>query len=237
MAEKYRVPPITESVVEFRFSTPVSFEAIEKREPKLKRNYPNVVSNIEVKANFSKSGMSGSQNPIGKKFTTRDQLQVMVVNADLLAIGQLAPYPGWDEFRERVKRDYLAHVEQFGRRQISRIGMRYINRIDVEAQTAEVQDYLNVYPTTPIKADGGMTFALQATQQLPNSKYGVTLQSASVEPPVPRNLSFLLDIDVFRAVDIPSRDDHILELLEEMRIIKNSIFESSVTDQARKLFN
>ncbi|WP_411196496.1 TIGR04255 family protein [Rhizobium sp.] len=237
MAEKYRVPPITESVVEFRFSSPIAFEAIEKREAKLKRHYPNVVSNIEVKANITRSGMSGSQNPIGKKFTTGDQLQIMVVNADLLAIGQLAPYPGWETFRERIKRDFSAYVELFGRRQISRIGIRYINRIDIEAPAAKVRDYLNFYPTTPLEDLPEMNFALQVTQQLPDSRFGVTLQTASVEPPIPKNISFLLDIDLFRTVDIPNRDDHIFELLEEMRITKNSVFESLVTDKARKLFN
>lgn len=237
MAEKYSVPPIIECVVEFRFSSPTTFDAIKKRETKLKRHYPDVTSsNFSVTANITDKGVSGTHDLVGLKFATFDQLQVMSVNVDLLTVAQLAPYPGWDVFRERVKRDLALYFDQFGRRQISRIGVRYINRIDVDASTAHVEQYLNVYPTLPLRETLGVSFALQSTHRLSDQRYFVTLQSATVESPVPKMLSFLLDIDLFRTDDLPSRDEQIFELLEEMRTLKNSIFESSITDAARKLF-
>ncbi|MBB4276600.1 TIGR04255 family protein [Rhizobium mongolense] len=239
MTAGYRSPPIVESVLEFRFASPLDFETIEKRTDKLKRYYPHRVTQaVEFNAEMSDRGISGSRHPVGLRFTTPDELQVMMVNVQALAIAQLAPYPGWDAFRERIKRDIERYIDSFGRRPISRIGMRYINRIDAPAQAVNVEDYLRVFPSIPhLGGSIGKTFALQVTHQLPDHRFDVTLQSATVDSPVPNNLSFLLDIDLFTTVDIPTRDDQIFKLLDEMRVVKNSIFESSITDSARKLFN
>jgi uncharacterized protein (TIGR04255 family) len=46
-----------------------------------------------------------------------------------------------------------------------------------------------------------------------------------------------LDIDVSRAGDPPQKDDEIWALIDRIRVHKNHIFEESVTDKARELFN
>jgi uncharacterized protein (TIGR04255 family) len=54
---------------------------------------------------------------------------------------------------------------------------------------------------------------------------------------VPGKLSFSLDIDVWRQVDVPQKDNDVLELLGKMRDAKNQLFETFITDKARDLFN
>jgi uncharacterized protein (TIGR04255 family) len=49
-------------------------------------------------------------------------------------------------------------------------------------------------------------------------------------------VSVVLDIDVFRAIDVPSSEDEIWSLMEHLRTIKNQLFEASITDKARELF-
>ncbi len=49
--------------------------------------------------------------------------------------------------------------------------------------------------------------------------------------------AILLDIDVFADGHIPEKDEDLWEQVGRMRNYKNEIFESCVTDEARKLFS
>lgn len=238
MATDYRKPPITESVVEFRISDQISFETIKKQANKFKRNYTQESQTIEFKGEMSEKGFSGRQEPIGLRFATKDELEILLINKGNIVVSQLAPYPGWEIFSKRILRDFEMFSTVFGRRKLSRIGVRYINRLDIPLETITVEDYLNVTPRIPAFGQKvGRSFALQSTQDLEDGRFGVTIQSATVDSPVPAAMSLLLDVDLFSDSDLPMRTDNIATLLAEMRDIKNRIFETSITDQARKLFS
>jgi uncharacterized protein (TIGR04255 family) len=58
-----------------------------------------------------------------------------------------------------------------------------------------------------------------------------------VPPPLVDHASVILDIDVSRAGDPPQKDDEIWALIDRIRVHNNQVFEESVTDKARELFN
>lgn len=238
IAMDYKRPPITECVVEFRFSDQLEFEAIQKRVDKFKRFYPNEIQNLEFTGEFSDQGFKGSQQFVGVRLSTSDELQILMINRTNFIVSQLAPYTGWEEFSRRVRRDVEMFIDHFGRRTFDRVGMRYINRIDIPLEKISVETYLNIYPKVPSLPGEAVSnaFALTTTQTLADRRLGVTLQSASTESPVPKALSFVLDIDVFKDVEIPKRTDQIVELLETMRATKNEVFEASITPETRELF-
>jgi uncharacterized protein (TIGR04255 family) len=172
------------------------------------------------------------------RLSTKDELHVLLLNKNSVATSQLAPYPGWETFSQRVMRDLELFFDAFGNRELTRIGMRYINRIDVLLERADVSDYLNVWPLIPeIGTTIGHSYALQSTRELVGKNMAVTLQSATVDSPVPKAISFALDIDLFRTVDVPRRPEMIMHVLTSMRDAKNMIFEASITDKARELFS
>jgi uncharacterized protein (TIGR04255 family) len=45
-----------------------------------------------------------------------------------------------------------------------------------------------------------------------------------------------LDIDLFRTENIPGREQDLWECIESVRELKNSIFETCITDASRRLF-
>ncbi len=237
MAESYRVPPVVECVIEIKFQDPIAFDAIEKKRSRFERHYPRHDLNVDIQAHISLEQNSITQSPSGIRFRSDDELQILMIQTSGFAAAQLAPYPGWEAFRKRFDRDYELHQEQFGRHSISRIGVRFINRIDIPASEVSIQDYLNIFPVAPpLGASLGLAFALETTRQLEDRRYLTTLRTSTVASPVPQMLSFLLDIDLFREVELPQRHDHLMVLLDEMRDIKNYIFESSITPTTRKLF-
>ncbi|WP_457660164.1 MULTISPECIES: TIGR04255 family protein [Sinorhizobium] len=239
MSANYKAPPIVECVFEFRYVDVVPFETIEKRKDKLLKHYDRAETEWTFQAQFDLEAhkVKQSREPVGLRLKTEDELQIVRVQTQVLAVAQLAPYVGWAELRSRIERDFATYTDLFGRRKITRIGVRYINRIDVPGQSADVEAYLKLYPALPdLGQTVGVGFAMQITQKI-DDQFVVSLRSGTAASPVPDTVSFLLDIDLFTEVDIPTRDDQILLLLDRMRELKNFIFESSITDKARALFN
>lgn len=176
------------------------------------------------------------------RLKSKDGADVFVVNRNQFTVGRLAPYTTWSEFFGRFERDYELVNKVLGYRRVNRIGLRYINRIDVPHTTsgagADIRNYLNVYPHAP----NSMLESLLASQVRfeytePNTGAAVVLTSGTVEPVLIDHVSFLLDIDVVVQRDIPIKRDDLIENISTLRAIKNDVFETLITDASRRLFD
>lgn len=233
----YSKPPITECVIELRFSEEIDFEKIVKHSKKFKRNYPNEAKNIQFLMELSDKEPSKKQTDLGLQLSSKNALEVIAINRNSFMVSQLAPYPGWEVFSDRFYNDFELFTSEFGRRTFTRAGMRFINRIDIPLDSSDVQKFINVYPQLPeFDQSKPRTFALTSTFELEEKGLAVTLQSATVESPVPKHASFVIDIDVFAEAGLPMRYDMWKEKLSNMRDLKNDVFERSITDEARRLF-
>jgi uncharacterized protein (TIGR04255 family) len=234
----YLKPPITESVIELRFSESIEFAKIVKHSGKFKRTYPNESKNMEIATQLSDTGISGQVVEIGLNLSSQNELDVVAINKNAFMVSRLAPYPGWESFSTRFHRDFDRFTEEFGRKTFVRAGMRYINRLDIPASTPDANQYINVYPSLPeFVGSKPRTFALTSTFELEEKGLSVTLQSAITESPVPKCISLVIDIDVFAETNLPMRYDMWESRLNDMRSVKNDVFERSITDEARKLFS
>ncbi|MCY0149852.1 TIGR04255 family protein [Hoeflea sp. G2-23] len=238
---KYEAPPIVEVTVEFRFSEPVPYEIIEKKAHIFENNYEGKKfeqqARIELKSSPEQT-VHADRRMVGIRFSSNNELEVCIIHTNRIVVAQLAPYNGWEDFSPRIARDLSLFSKHFVKRKFSRIGLRSVNRIDIPEQTVELSDYLTLYPHLPFYGKTmGTGFALESTQQFLDTDYLFKVRSATVESPVPESLSFLLDIDLSTEQNIPMRENEILAKLDEMRGIKNHIFETSITDKCRTLFN
>jgi uncharacterized protein (TIGR04255 family) len=82
-----------------------------------------------------------------------------------------------------------------------------------------------------------VSYAMQMAGPLEEDDCRFVINSSLVPPPLVDHASVILDIDVSRAGDPPQKDDEIWALIDRIRVHKNHIFEESVTDKARELFN
>ena len=72
---------------------------------------------------------------------------------------------------------------------------------------------------------------------MPDIRGACIINQTIIEPPVkPNTVALVLDIDVFRAEDLPATEAQLWEQLEQLRHAKNFVFESCITDEARRLF-
>jgi len=243
---EYKRAPITEAILELKWRDPIDFDLAQRAAKKLSRHYyPGEEEQAQVTPNIIyETGQDprASVNVLWKgiKRSSADQAESARVSTASLSIMRLAPYTGWEMFVSRAKRDWEAVLPTLGRRPIERIGLRYINRIDIPEQDGQVQfsRYLNprvAFPTTEWGEPGA--YFVQLT--FPRAARGLALiiNTGTVVSPILHYQSVLLDIDVVAEKLDLIRDERIWELATAMRGEKNRVFESCITDAAREMFN
>jgi uncharacterized protein (TIGR04255 family) len=125
-------------------------------------------------------------------------------------------------------------------KEISQIGMRYINRIDVPvkngAEAIKPEDFLTINPSFPNSLSQIKNFSIQSVVELADIGSQLKLSSQSVPSPILGYSSLLLDIDIIKNQDLPKSQKALNAYLDIARVKKNAIFEMCITDMSRNLF-
>lgn len=238
----YPRAPITEAVVEFRFvSTPAKAKR-KKAVTRLKKFYedyePGAQNHVKVIQNPNEVPQAKVRQIAVDKFLSSDVAEQLLIFEKSLIVSQLAPYQSWQGFRSRVVRDWESWRSSVGFCQVERLGMRYINRIDIplEDPVTYYENYVNIYPAVPDVLNPCVNHSVNVRVASHDIDGQVNVGSAVVESPVPEHMAIVLDIDVSKVFSEPASDDELLEFLDGARIKKNEVFEACISDKARKLF-
>jgi uncharacterized protein (TIGR04255 family) len=241
----YRRPPITEAVVEVRFADLIDMDQVEKIKDRLVNDeysgLPQVVQNISFTTTLDNQ-TSSKVEFAGYRLSSADATHVVLFGRQNISYSRLAPYSGWEEFIGRARQNWATWRRIAGWHEVARIGVRYINRIDVpnpDEKAVPIDDYLVFRPVFP-QFDGWQgvdSFAINGAIAIANTPFKVILNAGSTPSPLVRTVSFLLDIDISQEGNLPRNDDGLWALIDEVRVHKNRIFEASVTDLSRKLFS
>lgn len=242
----YDHPPITEAVIQIRVKNDIDQKTLEKIANKLKRNYyPNLKQTDKIDVNVMQN-QSDTSAEINRKFedyrlSSDDQADIVILQSNSLIISRLAPYPGWDVFHERFSLVWKIWKRIVKKQDIDRVGVRYINRIDIptnESDKINIHDFLNFYPNDCIFTDIPMTdYFIQINKKTSNPLWSTTIISTQQPSPLIKTISLLLDIDISRTQEMPLNDEGLLLMLMEAREIKNQIFKQCVTYKTEELFN
>lgn len=239
---RYARAPITEAVIELRFAKPFEKSVVEKAGRRLREEYVYLdneqVVQLKVAIAAQKSEVASSW--AGVKLSSSDRADSIFFRQTSFVCSRLAPYTGWDDFFGRTVRGWQVWRKAAGPTLLSRIGVRYVNRIDIplnEQRLVRIEDYLNVVAKSPDDLGQALTsYTMQVVRPLGVEDCVLALNSGTVEPALIGFVSLALDLDVFREVDLPQRDEDLWDLLNRIRVHKNRIFESCITDQTRALF-
>tara|TARA_R110000824_G_scaffold95178_10_gene229022 strand:- start:1715 stop:2461 length:747 start_codon:yes stop_codon:yes gene_type:complete len=233
----YPIPPITEAVVEFRFEDRQSASSLETLNSKFAKFYENEqrLTNQTVTVEIAEDKIQTESNMFFRRSNAAEDQICMLFN-DKIAISQLAVYPGWDIFFARLSRDWAVCRKFWGYRKLTRIGMRFINRIDVpeKDEVCTYEEFLNVHIALPSFLDPSDNYALRVEKKFNDPISKVIINSAPIASPFPNCGAFLLDLDLGCTEELPQKDELIFDLLTKMRHLKNSIFEASITNKTRE---
>lgn len=241
----YTHPPVTEAVFEVKFGKSLPKEIVEKIAQKLKTNFPHkqpindIQLSFEQKSNVVDNININTTNQ-GYWLASEDQLDKVMISNVSFAFARLAPYNGWEALYEKFVEQWKRCKRDIGTISISRLGLRFINRIDIpfnQEIKIDLDEYLNFAPKTPQISEHPITDYVIRVTQMVNDKWRVNISSHAIPSPLINNISLLLDIDLYTVVGSPLGDEVLFELLSSGRELKNNIFEKCITPKSRELFS
>ncbi len=241
----YPNPPIIEAIIDIQTSlTEINNENIENIKAQLAQTYPlnneiKIVSfSTQIKNDETSNSFVSQNENLGTKFTSVDNKFVAQFRKSGFTLSRLAPYENWDNFISEAKKLWQLYCQEIKPSRITRLAVRYINRIDIPAVNFKLEDYFQTYPMIADDIKGELSgFVMQAQIHLEDNIIAVINQAVTTSTK-PKDTSIILDIDVFNMTNISSENNELtfwnkLELLKEH---ENTVFESSIKEKTRELF-
>lgn len=175
----------------------------------------------------------------GLRFQSDDKKYIAQFNRDGFVFSRLEPYQSWQQLYDEGMRLWRVYVELAQPAEIHRIGLRYINRIQLPPDELRFGDYLEAAPVPPKGLDLPFHgFMHQDTLSVPDHPYAINVIRTIQPPNVPSGmgLGLIIDIDVFTIKGFELNEAAMKQPLLEMRWLKNKVFFDSFTPNALKLF-
>lgn len=243
MGKVYVNPPIIEAICEFRFKPSQEWDWTIPGliYDKVKKDFPKKRQQGSIQFQFQVTGQENAEAVQGNiarmQFLREDEKALVQVGPDILVVNHLRPYPTWSVFKGMII-DALDIYKQVAQPEgLTRIGLRYINRIDVPRSEAQIEDYLLAIPQVPEPIPQLFATWVQRVEIPFEDTNGLlALQSGSIQQPQQKELAFLLDLDfsTLRAESVAL--DSALIWIEQAHDRIEQAFEASITDNTRELF-
>jgi len=238
---RYRKPPILEAICEIHFAgVDLSVERMKAAQDLWKGLYPHQQLVREKNVEF-KLGMAGEATMedsfVGHRVICRseDKLNLAQLSNKFLAVNQIRPYVGWEEgFRDTILARWKELEGLYNIEATARIGLRYINRIEIPEQPFHWEDWFNYsLPLPPEFRQGTSHFHLSFQQPIErNMRSAINIARAEGAPD--GYTWVILDIDI--ALEGHSAAERVPALLEEVHGPHSLAFEGYLADKLRERF-
>jgi len=173
----------------------------------------------------------------GYLYTSVDGKYIVQARLDGFTLSRLQPYDNWESFRDEGKRLWEHYIAIAMPNLVSRLALRYINRLELPMPFKDFKEYILTTPEiAPALPQGLKTFFMRL--EVPHDEYqAIAIVTETIEPP-PNDqfLPLIFDIDVIHEAQFSPGSTEIWQTFEQLRNFKNEIFFNSLTDKAKELF-
>ena len=234
--------PIVEAIIDLRVKNPSSFGVTDFLSLKddLKKEYPIVEDRRLVEVGGKIEGKQIEQTIIDKGITgyffkTSDSKNVAQFRIDGFTFSRLSPYSEWETVLSEAKRLWGLYSIKCLPELITRIAVRYINRLDLPLPIEDFADYLTAPPRVPDSLPQGVSqFLTRVVIHDADMTANIiqTMQSSTKAD----HIGVILDIDVFNLKETGFEESSIWPEFEKLRDLKNRIFFESITEKTVRLY-
>lgn len=254
MAQSYKNPPIEEAMCEFTFAAVAPGAQWDLTLPGRIQQHPNIrnvydgpsrqqhVQQVIAEA-ASPANFALSTALLRVILPTPDNAAVLGIGPNTLSVSSMKPYEGWSRFRPRIETALAAYREVARPSQIERITLKYVNRIVAPSPgAATAAQYLgDMAASHDFELSDGVIVSARLNgynyrkEFLTPDKAKILVTQATIEPANPATSEFLLDIELLLDETLQFQDATVK--LEALHATEGAVFESFITDEARRLFN
>jgi uncharacterized protein (TIGR04255 family) len=173
----------------------------------------------------------------GYRFKTEDGLDIVNFQQNGVNFSRLKPYTRWDSVFNEAERIWNAYRSACQPEEISRIAVRYINRILLPLPLDDFSVYFTVPPVALPQGLPPLINALLYRVILSEPATGIVTNITQVlDPPEAGHAPFILDIDAYIARSMDSDSPDIRSHFFALREMKNRVFFASLTPTAIDMF-
>lgn len=244
--QHYPHAPITEALIDLRVELPpelavAALGQMLEGDEAMKNAYPGKEALLREEFQFAPGiGASSMRQEAGFRYRSADGKYVCQARVDGFTMSRLAPYENWETFQPEAQRLWTMYRAIANPAKVTRVAVRYINRIEVPLPVKDFSEYFRTFPEVSSDLPQGLAgFFMQLRMDLNEAKSFAIVNQTILEDVKPGRddiAPFLLDIDIFRTVELPTEDDEIWRLMDKLAEEKNQVFEASITNKTRELF-
>ncbi|KPL05716.1 hypothetical protein AMJ85_11035 [candidate division BRC1 bacterium SM23_51] len=242
MGKRYADPPIVEAVCEFRLTPATKWDLTIPGliYAKVKEDFPNKEQRPIQEVEFTQS-QEGTQQQIRASelalFLAENRETFIQVGPRLLAVNRLKPYHSWARFKPSIEKAFGALTDTVDVEGLQRIGLLYINRIEIPGSPVDLDKYFEFRPFLGDNLPQDMAnFFLGCRLPFRDGKELCRVELISAVPENPNSVAILLRLDYHFAHPNVVRPDGALEWVEAAHSQVEEIFEGCITDRLREIF-
>lgn len=245
--EHLRNAPITEALIDIRAKLPprIGFSDLTELRNQVMNEYPScrerrrIHGVLSFKASDPPALNATQDTPDGYLMASADGRQIVQIRLDGFTFSRLKPYETWEALRDEAEALWTRYRQALNQPRVSRIAVRYINRIEIPTPMGDLKDWIltgpDLAPGLPQQL-AGYFFRIHMPFEDPSGFVNIIQKIDIPTDSEPNTVPLILDIDAFHPVEDKTPEQRIWELLEDLRKIKNRVFFDSVTERALELF-
>jgi uncharacterized protein (TIGR04255 family) len=236
--------PITEALIDIRVSLlgdtmlPIleTYNVGIKEQLSISKKRYSVETRFEMQDDGPKVTTPTGRHPDGYLFSSPTEDVVVQARLDGFTISKLRPYEDWPTFLGSAQYFWERYARLASPSRVTRIAVRYLNRIEIPLGV-DMKLYLRTGPEiAPGIPQDLASFLLRLVIPDPASQFVAIVTEA-----VPQELHttvypIILDIDVFREIDLEPSNPQLWEILGALRDVKNRIFFETLTERALEAY-
>ena len=223
-----------------KFDRPLPERERDRLRDQFKAKFPSVEEKKNIQVAVAAQEITTITAPGGFKLTASNAVDLVLINEDSFGTVRLAPYDRWEGLMANSKANFEVFTKVVGRKKVTRLGTRFINRIDIPKEQVKVrplEQFFNIgikLPNRVAREESEFALVSQFVEASTGAK--IILNCGEIVPALLDHVSFNLDIDAFWDSDVSGRIEDMWEQAELLRVAKNACFESCITDDIRALF-
>jgi uncharacterized protein (TIGR04255 family) len=244
-ARHYDRAPIIEALIDIRceFPAPPSVEKWIVVEAPLRAKYPvrEELMMSQIQMIPPQGNPAATHAAAGFRLLSSDRHRIVSVGFGGFTFSWLAPYDRWESLRAEAFDAWRAYLDLLRPTRIGRVGVRFINRIDVpnvNPEGIELDHYFRTAPRIAPELPQQLASFFMRFQLKTKYKNGsLVITETGAAPPVPNVVSIVLDIDAFVEGDPEFTPEEAWNRIDGLRHEKNGAFEACITDRVRDLIS
>jgi len=242
VGKKYANPPIIEAVCEFRLTHDSAWDLTTPGlvYEEVREDFPNKEQRLIQEVEMT-PGPRGLDQKIRTSerilFLTNERKTFIQVGPHLLAVNCLKHYPTWGEFKPRIEKAFRALTHTVDIKGLQRIGLRYINMIEIPGQSINLDIYFEFRPFLGQKLPQNMlNFIIGCELPFFDKRDSCRVELTRAVSDKPEISAFVLDLDYFLVQPQTVSADQALEWVETAHQNLEEIFEGCITESLREIF-